>query len=71
MASMFSHELAETATDPKLNAWNSTSAAGVYELIGDSCETQFGVVSTTPSGTLYNVKLGSYYFMLQELHLIL
>ena len=67
MASMFSHELAETATDPKLNAWNSTSAAGVYELIGDSCETQFGVVSTTPSGTLYNVKLGSYYFMLQEL----
>jgi hypothetical protein len=55
MASVISHELEETVTDPNLNAW--------YDSAGnenaDKCAWNFGPTYTAPNGQLANMHLGA------------
>jgi hypothetical protein len=67
----FSHELAETMTDPTLRGWYSDS----FDEIGDKCAYQYDVGVQpfetftglpTVSGTPYNAVLGTDNYLLQE-----
>ena len=62
MASIISHELEETVTDPDLNAW--------YDNRGrenaDKCAWTFGTTFTAPNGSLYNMTLGSRNYLIQR-----
>ena len=61
MASVFTHEIDETLTDPFLNAW--------YDVYGsenaDKCAWTFGTTTTT-SGYMYNIQLGSLKYLIQQ-----
>jgi len=61
MASVLTHEIDETITDPFLNAW--------YDVYGsenaDKCAWTFGATTTT-SGYMYNIQLGSYKYLIQQ-----
>ncbi len=61
MASVFTHETDETLTDPFLNAW--------YDVYGsenaDKCAWTFGT-TTTASGYMYNIQLGSLKYLIQQ-----
>jgi len=61
MASVLTHEIDETITDPFLNAW--------YDSYGsenaDKCAWTFGT-TTTSSGYQYNVQLGSLKYLIQQ-----
>ena len=61
MASVLTHEIDETITDPFLNAW--------YDAYGsenaDKCAWTFGT-TTTSSGYQYNVQLGSLKYLIQQ-----
>jgi hypothetical protein len=71
----FSHELAETMTDPLLNAWQGAGGGG--DEIGDKCAYQYvvgdttlldttGLPTQTPSGTdYYNTTLNGRNYLLQ------
>jgi len=61
MASVLTHEIDETLTDPFLNAWYD--AAGAEN--ADKCAWTFGTV-TSASGYLYNVQLGSLKYLIQQ-----
>ena len=63
MASVISHELAETVTDPDINAWLDSSG----NENGDLCAWTFGAQSSLPGGAQYNVPLGSRKYLLQEI----
>ncbi len=62
MASILSHELEETVTDPDLNAW--------FDLFGqenaDKCAWTFGATYTTANGATANMKLGARDFLIQQ-----
>ena len=62
MASVVVHELAESITDPDLNAW--------YDRKGmesaDKCSWSFGATQPGRDGSLFNVTLGPRQFLLQE-----
>ena len=62
MASIISHELEETVTDPDINAW--------FDLFGqenaDKCAWTFGTTYTTASGATANMKLGARDFLIQQ-----
>jgi hypothetical protein len=62
MASVISHELEESVTDPDLNAW--------YDRRGqenaDKCAWTFGATTTDSSGAMYNMTLGSRNFLIQQ-----
>lgn len=62
MASVIAHELEEAVTDPDLNAW--------YDFRGyenaDKCAWTFGTTYTAPNGSLYNMVLGGYQYMIQR-----
>jgi hypothetical protein len=62
MASVIMHELAESLTDPQLNAWTD-----FYGEIGDVCAWTFGTVYTTSNGAQANIKIGSEDYLLQQL----
>lgn len=51
MASVIAHELAETASDPNLNAWFDQSG----EENADKCAWTFGATKILPTGAHYNV----------------
>jgi hypothetical protein len=62
MASIISHELEESATDPDLNAW--------YDRRGnenaDKCAWTFGTTYQAANGALANMKLGARDFLIQR-----
>jgi hypothetical protein len=62
MASIVSHELEESTSDPDLNAW--------YDRRGnenaDKCAWTFGTESTASNGSLYNMVIGGYQFLIQQ-----
>jgi hypothetical protein len=62
MASIISHELEESVTDPLLNAW--------YDQRGqenaDKCAWTFGTVSQASNGSYYNVVLNGMQFLIQR-----
>ena len=61
MASVLTHEIDETITDPFLNAW--------YDSVGsenaDKCAWTFGTTSTVGTAK-YNVTLGSIKYLIQQ-----
>lgn len=62
LASVFSHELSETLTDPMGNGWSDWGSE-----IGDMCAWSFGNSFTSSHGGIANVTLGSRDFLLQQL----
>jgi Phosphate-induced protein 1 conserved region len=63
MASTMAHELNETVTDPDLNVWYHLNLANE---VGDLCAWNFGSTFTAPNGSLANVTLGGYYYLIQQ-----
>jgi len=62
MASVVSHELEETATDPDLSAWWDQRG---YEN-ADKCAWTFGTTYKVPNGSLANMTLGGLNFLIQR-----
>jgi phosphate-induced protein 1 len=62
MASIVSHELEESATDPDLNAWYDRRG---YEN-ADKCAWTFGTTYAVPNGSKANMKLGGLDFLIQR-----
>jgi len=62
MASIISHELDESATDPNLNAWYD----GRGNENADKCAWTFGTEKTTQGGQKYNVSLNTGNFLIQQ-----
>jgi hypothetical protein len=62
MANLIAHELAETTTDPDLNAWYDRRG---YEN-ADKCAWKFGTTQTLSTGAKWNVNFGSNYWLLQQ-----
>jgi hypothetical protein len=63
MASLLAAMLANTVTDPNLNAW--------YDRLGleiaDKCAWTYGATYLAPNGALANIKLGQRHYLLQQL----
>jgi hypothetical protein len=62
MASVVSHELEETVTDPDLNAWYDSSG----EENADKCAWTFDPTYQAPNGALANMKLGTRDYLIQR-----
>jgi hypothetical protein len=62
MASIISHELEESVTDPDLNAWFDRRGAEN----ADKCAWTFGTVSPAANGSAYNVVLGGTQYLIQR-----
>jgi hypothetical protein len=62
MATLISHEMEETHTDPDLNAWYDSGG----EENADKCAWHFGALQTLPNGAVYNVTWGTRHFLVQE-----
>jgi hypothetical protein len=62
MANLIAHELAESVTDPDLNAWFDQRG---FEN-ADKCAWKFGSTSMLSSGAKYNVSFGSKNWLLQQ-----
>ena len=62
MASIISHELEESVTDPDLNAWYDTRGAEN----ADKCAWTFGSTYRVANGAAANVSLGSRDFLIQR-----
>ncbi len=72
VADVVAHELAEAATDPDLNAWlvTNTSSPSDGQEVGDLCAWNWvaqSQVTVNGAPVVYNVKLGSSYWLLQGL----
>jgi hypothetical protein len=61
MASVLTHEIDETLTDPFLNAWYDGSGSEN----ADKCAWTFGTTTTT-AGYQYNVQLGALKYLIQQ-----
>ena len=55
MVSVIAHEIAETVSDPELDAWYASD----WNECADVCAWQFGATTALASGALYNVAFGS------------
>jgi len=62
MASIISHELEETHTDPDLNAWYDNRG----EENADKCAWTFGSTSKASNGSSFNMTLGSRQYLIQQ-----
>jgi hypothetical protein len=62
MASILSHELEESVTDPDLNAWFDRRGAEN----ADKCAWTFGTVFAAANGSAYNVVLGGTQYLIQR-----
>jgi hypothetical protein len=62
MLSVIAHELEEATTDPDLNAWFDSRG---YEN-ADKCAWTFGTTYRLSNGSAYNMKLGNYYYLIQQ-----
>lgn len=56
------HELAETVSDPQLNAWYFPSG----NENADQCAWQYGTTSTAPNNKEYNVVVGTKKYLIQQ-----
>ena len=64
MVSVLAHELAETVTDPQLNAWYHIDQSGE---IGDLCNFNFGTTQTEPTyNSQYNLSLNNFNYLVQQ-----
>jgi len=62
MVDSIMHELSETATDPDLNAWLTSSGAEN----GDLCNYNYGTpLGHAPNGATYNATWNGYYYLIQ------
>jgi hypothetical protein len=61
MASVISHELEETVTDPNTNAWYDRSG----EENADKCAWKYGTTHTASNGSKYNLTIGSKQYLIQ------
>ena len=62
MASVISHELEETTTDPDLNAWYDRRGAEN----ADKCAWTFGTTYSVVNGSVANMKLGGLDYLIQR-----
>jgi hypothetical protein len=62
MANLIAHELAESVTDPHLDAWFDRRG---YEN-ADKCAWKFGTTTTLSTGAKYNVSFGGRNWLLQQ-----
>ena len=62
MASIISHELEESVTDPLLNAWYDSRG----QENADKCAWTFGTLHTAPNGSYYNMTLGGLNYLIQR-----
>jgi hypothetical protein len=62
MASIISHELEESVTDPDLDAWYDRRG----EENADKCAWTFGTEATASNGSKYNVTLGGMKYLIQQ-----
>jgi hypothetical protein len=62
MANMLAHELAESVTDPDINAWFDRQG----NENGDKCVWKFGTTKRLTSGAKYNVTFGARNWLLQQ-----
>lgn len=62
MASVISHELEETATDPNLNAWYDRRGAEN----ADKCAWTFGTTYQVANGSVANMNLGGMNYLIQR-----
>ena len=62
MASVLSHELEETVTDPLGNAWFDGSG----EENADKCAWTFGVTQSTKASGKYNMTFGGRNWLIQQ-----
>src|SRR5262249_26165402 len=62
MASIISHELEESVTDPDLNAWYDSRGAEN----ADKCAWTFGTTYTTSNGGTANMNLGGFDYLIQQ-----
>ncbi len=62
MASVITHEIEETASDPDLNAWYDTSG----NENADKCAWTFGSTSTLSNGAKYNLTFGGRNWYIQQ-----
>ena len=63
MVSVIAHEVAETASDPYLNAWYGTNCADEN---GDKCAGTYGSTTTSSNGAIYNIIVNGWYYLVQE-----
>lgn len=63
MASVLTHETAETVTDPDFNAWYDANG----QEVGDKCAWNWGPVTGTVGYGAYNQTFGGHHFLLQML----
>jgi hypothetical protein len=61
MASIMTHELEESATDPQLNAWGDANGEN-----GDKCAWNFGPEYKTANGASANMRLGNRDYLIQQ-----
>jgi len=62
MASVVSHELEEAVSDPDLNAWFDTRG----QENADKCAWTFGTTYNVGNGSVANMKLGNYDYLIQR-----
>ena len=62
MASIIAHELSESVTDPNLNAWYDSRGAEN----ADKCAWTWGKTSTASNGSLYNLVVNGYQYLIQQ-----
>ena len=62
MASIISHELEESVTDPDLNAWYDSRG----QENADKCAWTFGAMSTASNGSIYNMTIGGLKYLIQR-----
>jgi hypothetical protein len=62
MLSVIAHELEETVTDPDLNAWYFTNG----QENADACAWTFGTTYTAPNGSLANMNIDGYDYLIQQ-----
>ena len=62
MISVIAHEIAETVTDPQLNAWYDNK--GMEN--ADKCAWNFGTTYATANGSKANMKLGTRDYLIQQ-----
>ena len=70
MVNMIAHELAETVTDPEINAWINPGPIQNGDRNGengDLCAWTFGNTKPLPNGSIYNVIFGTRPYLIQQL----
>ena len=69
MAMTIGHELSEAVTDPNENGWYHADASrpGQPQEMADKCEGTYGQTYKTANGSLANVNLNGYNYLLQQL----